>query len=57
MSGRHTGEVFGVPATGARIHQQVMTTLRFTGVRCVERWSLADTLGVMAQIGAIPQPA
>lgn len=57
MSGTHTGDLFGVPATGTRIQQQVMTMLRFADGRCVERWSVADTLGVMAQIGALPQPA
>ncbi len=54
MSGTHTGDLFGVAATGTRIQQQVMTMLRFADGRCVERWSVADTLGVMAQIGALP---
>ncbi len=57
MSGTHTGELFGMTNTGVRIHQQVMTMLRFVDGRCVERWSVADTLGVLAQIGALPQPA
>ena len=57
MSGTHTGELFGLTNTGVRIEQQVMTMLRFANGRCVERWSVADTLGVMAQIGALPQPA
>lgn len=57
MSGTHTGDLFGIPATGTRIQQQVMTMLRFADGRCVERWSVADMLGVMAQIGALPQPA
>ena len=57
MSGTHTGELFGLTNTGVRIEQQVMTMLRFVDGRCVQRWSVADTLGVMAQIGALPQPA
>ncbi len=57
MSGTHTGALFGVPGTDTRIQQQVMTMLRFADGRCAERWSVADTLGVMTQIGALPQPA
>lgn len=57
MSGTHSGEMFGVPGTGVRISQPVMTMIRFVGGRAVERWSVADTLAVMAQIGALPQPA
>ncbi|MEZ5145345.1 MAG: ester cyclase [Acidimicrobiales bacterium] len=56
MTGTHTGELFGVTGTGTHIQQPVMTVLRFDGGRCVERWSVADTYGVLAQIGALPQP-
>lgn len=57
MSGVHAQELFGMPATGVRVEQEVMTILRFEGGRCIERWSVADTLGVMTQIGALPAPA
>jgi hypothetical protein len=54
--GRHTGPLFGVPGTGRSISQSVMTTLRFVDGRCVERWSVADTLAVLVQIGAVSPP-
>lgn len=57
MSGTHAGEMFGIPGTGTRISQGVMTILRMEDGRCLERWSVADTLGVMMQIGALPAPA
>ena len=56
MSGVHRGELFGVPGTGTAIEQGVITILRFRDGRCVERWSVADTLGVLVQIGAVPPP-
>jgi predicted ester cyclase len=56
MTGRHTGPLFGVPGTGRSISQSVMTTLRFVDGRCVERWSVADTLAVLVQIGAVSPP-
>jgi steroid delta-isomerase-like uncharacterized protein len=54
MTGVHRGELSGVPATGATITQPGMTILRFDGDRCVERWSVADMLAVLVQIGAVP---
>jgi predicted ester cyclase len=56
MSGVHRGELFGVPGTGTPIEQGVITILRFDNGRCVERWSVADVLGVLVQIGAVPPP-
>lgn len=56
MSGIHRGELFGVPGTGVHIVQPVITHLRFADARCVERWSVADTLAVLLQIGAVTLP-
>ena len=56
MSGIHRGELFGVPGTGVNIVQPVITHLRFVDARCVERWSVADTLAVLMQTGAVTLP-
>ncbi len=56
MSGKHRGELFGVPGTGVHVVQPVITHLRFVDRRCVERWSVADTLAVLMQIGAVTLP-
>jgi steroid delta-isomerase-like uncharacterized protein len=52
MSGVHTGEMAGVPATGRTIHQPVMTFIRMRDEQFAERWSIADFPAVMAQISA-----
>jgi predicted ester cyclase len=57
MSGRHTGEFLGVPATGADVAIDGITILHFSGERVVERWSQADMLGFLVQVGAVPAPA
>ncbi len=57
MSGAHAGLFMGVPATGLPYAIDGITVLRFAGGRCVERWSQADLLGLMTQIGAIRRPA
>jgi hypothetical protein len=30
--------------------------MRFSGERVIERWSSADMLGLLVQVGAIPAP-
>jgi predicted ester cyclase len=47
----------GVPATGRDIALPGITILRFEGDRTVERFSQADMLGLLVQIGAVPAPA
>lgn len=53
----HAGPFLGVPASGRRVMLPGITILRFENGKCVERWSQADFLGVMVQIGAVPAPA
>jgi predicted ester cyclase len=57
LRGTHRGELMGVPATGKDVTVPGITILRFAGGKCVERWSQADFLGMLQQIGAIPAPA
>ncbi len=57
MTGRHVAEFMGVPATGAEIVLPGITVLHFEGDRVVERFSQADMLGLLVQIGAVPAPA
>ena len=53
----HQGPFFGVPATGRGVVLPGITILRFADGRCVERWSQADFLGVLVQLGAVAAPA
>jgi len=57
MTGRHVNEFMGVPATGRVITLPGITILHFDGDRVVERFSQADLLGLLVQIGAVPAPA
>jgi predicted ester cyclase len=47
----------GVPASGTPIALAGITILHFRDARCVERFSQADMLGLLIQIGAVPAPA
>jgi predicted ester cyclase len=53
MTGTHQGDFNGVAATGAPFRLPGMTILRFAGGCCVERWSVADFLSLMRQLGAL----
>ena len=57
MTGRHVQEFMGVPATGTTITLPGITILHFHGDKVAERFSQADMLGLLMQIGAIPAPA
>ena len=57
VSGEHRGDFMGVPATGRPYALHGMTLMRFRGDRVVERWTSADFLGLMVQLGAVPAPA
>lgn len=56
MSGVHKGPFLGVPATGKPYMLPGITIMRFGGNTVIERWSNADMLGVLVQIGAVPPP-
>jgi predicted ester cyclase len=57
MSGVHGGEFMGIPATGRPYRLEGITIMRFAGEHVVERWSTADFLGLLTQLGAFPPPA
>jgi predicted ester cyclase len=57
MTGRHVGDFMGVAPTGTDIALPGITVLHFDGGRVVERFSQADMLGLLMQIGAVPAPA
>jgi steroid delta-isomerase-like uncharacterized protein len=57
MRGRHVAPYLGVPPTGAEIALEGITILHFTGGHVTERFSQADMLGLLVQLGAVPAPA
>ncbi len=52
----HRGELMGIPATGRPVELPGITILRFREGRCVERWSQAEFLGLLQQLGAVRAP-
>lgn len=50
VSGRHTGEFFGVPATGRDVHFSNINIYRLEDGRVAETWQLADGWGLVQQL-------
>jgi steroid delta-isomerase-like uncharacterized protein len=55
--GTHTGEIAGISPTGKEVTVTGITIARIEGGKLIEDHTSWDTLGMLAQIGAIPMPA
>ena len=56
VRGTQTGDLFGVSRTGKQIEISGMDILRIEGGRIQEIWHIEDVLGMMRQLGVLPQP-
>lgn len=54
-SGTHTGELLGIPPTHKRVKVDGIWMLRVAGGKIVESWNCWDTLGMLQQLGVVPQ--
>ena len=54
VKGEHKGQFQGLPPSGGRFELPGITILRFDGDRCLERWSQANFLSLLQQLGALP---
>lgn len=56
LEGTHIGDALGVPPTGNRVRYGGITIARIAEAKIVEAWNNLDQLGLLQQIGALPQP-
>lgn len=54
MRAQHTGDFFGIPATGVRVEVSGTHIARIKDGKVVEHWGNNDDLGLMKQLGAVP---
>jgi steroid delta-isomerase-like uncharacterized protein len=54
-SGTHQGEFMGVAPTGNQVTITGITIYRVSGGKIAESWTNYDALGMMQQIGAVPE--
>ena len=55
--GTHQGDLMGIAATGRPIVVSEIHIYRIADGKIVERWGVWDQMGLMQQIGAVPDPA
>jgi predicted ester cyclase len=54
--GTDTGGVGGMPPTGRSFDIDLIDIVRFRDGKIAEHWGVADRLGLLQQIGALPEP-
>ena len=54
--GKHTGEFLGIPASNKDVEMEGIAIHRIVDGKIVEHWAQVDSMGLMMQIGAVPQP-
>jgi len=57
IRGAHTGELMGAQPTGKDVEFGSLTISRCRDGRVVEEWELPDTVGLLEQIGVLPEMA
>jgi steroid delta-isomerase-like uncharacterized protein len=53
MTGTHTGDFMGIPATGKRIEFTGMYIVRIVNGKIVEHWGEEDGISLLQQLGAL----
>jgi steroid delta-isomerase-like uncharacterized protein len=56
LRGTHQGELMGIPPTNNQVTVRGMSIERVSGDKIVETWDSYDALGLMQQLGVIPEP-
>ena len=56
-SGTHTGALGDIPPSGREFTVTGSTFYRIENGKIAEDWSIYDSLGLMQQIGAVPESA
>ena len=57
ITGKHTGEFMGVPATDKSFEIKTIDIIRLEGEKCAEHWGVTDNMSLMQQLGAVPAAA
>jgi predicted ester cyclase len=54
--GTHEGEFMSISPSGRTVNVSLIDVVRISDGQVVEHWSVGDNLGMMQQLGVIPQP-
>ena len=54
--GKHTGNLFGIPATNKEFSMAGIAIWRIKNGKIIEHWNQTDQVGMMTQLGALAPP-
>lgn len=54
MTGRHTGELMGIPPTDRPVATPMVHVLRFRDGKAAEHWAVHDNMTTLRQLGVAP---
>ena len=57
LSGTHTGDLMGIPATGRSLKVHGMVLSRLEKGKIAEEWEVLDMLGMFQQLGIVSLPS
>jgi predicted ester cyclase len=57
FTGRHEGELMGAAPTGRQVEFTGLTVSRCRDGKVEEEWEIVDTVTLLQQVGALPEPA
>ncbi|HVE69481.1 MAG TPA: ester cyclase [Solirubrobacteraceae bacterium] len=57
ITGRHEGDLMGTAPTGREVAFTGITISRCENGRIAEEWEVTDMIGLLGQVGALPEPA
>jgi hypothetical protein len=55
MTGTHTGNFYGIPATGKRVEFTGIYVVRIANGKIVEHWGEEDAVSLLTQLGVMPK--
>ena len=55
MTGTHKGEFQGIPPTGKKVKVQMFDRVKTRDGKAIEHWGVSDDLGMMTQLGVVPE--
>jgi steroid delta-isomerase-like uncharacterized protein len=56
VSGKHTGELMGIPATGKDLNVPLADYFRIRGGKVAEHWGVLDSGTMLMQMGVVKMP-
>ena len=55
LTATHSGEFLGIPATGNAVTLAMMDRVKVRDDKAIEHWGVSDDLGMMTQLGVVPE--